>query len=262
MEKKKIIIRAKRLGEITKPEFCPRCFQILEVLKWKPAWDRFPGVFSSLDVGQKSFVHGHLDKFGCLPECLKELGDVVGYIEPPSWRDFYFESEPHNMLVRGEADLILKKRNGKLIIVDLKTAAPKGDEDSLWPNYHWQANTYARAAEERGLGEVEELALAYMCPVSDPESMLADENIRKDALAIPFQASVVPVPMQVSGLEDLCGQWRELAEVTHRFEPKEGCVDCKKSQMVHEYFAQPRGCQATVWTVQTRIEFLARHFGM
>ena len=25
--------------------------------------------------------------------------------------------------------------------------------------------------------------------------------------------------------------------------------------MVHEYFAQPRGCQATVWTVQTRIEF-------
>lgn len=52
-----------------------------------------------------------------------------------------------DVLLTGEADAILKREDGSLLIGDCKTAFPEGDDDTLYPMYLAQLNGYAMLAE-------------------------------------------------------------------------------------------------------------------
>ena len=169
-------IAAKKLGNLNAPDFCARCHQLRVQLRWKVPFDVFPGVFSLLDIAEKRWVTAYLDEHGCLPDCLSELGDVVGYINCPKFTKFFFNSTEHDVRVHGEADLILVRRDGKLVIVDLKTALANPN-DPLRPKYEVQACAYARAAEAQGMGKVAALALVYLAPSFDWESMKQKKTV-------------------------------------------------------------------------------------
>jgi hypothetical protein len=172
-------------------------------------------------------VEGYIDKHGVAPIWLNELGDITGYIEPPNYHHFYYIDSDCKIKVRGTADLILKRSDGNLVIVDLKSAPPKGDKDGFAPTYYTQVNAYSRAAEERGLGKVVALAIVYLSAQYDLKTMLRKENTRSDGLAIPFQSTVHMVKRDYAMLDNLCRRFRTLYDAVEWPAGQPGCKHCQ-----------------------------------
>src|ERR1035437_4663074 len=111
-------ISGKDLGALAMPGFCPRCFWIRR--QTNLPWQIFPGIFSSIDSYSKKVVHGHFDKHGP-PPWLAPLGDIRGYIDPPSAQQFRVMVDEYGLLLTGAVDAISKKADGTLVIADYKT---------------------------------------------------------------------------------------------------------------------------------------------
>jgi len=69
-------ISAKDLGELAKPDFCPRCFWLKRHAKPLP-FQIFPGIFSSIDSYTKKVVHAWMDRNDGAPFGLENLGIPV-----------------------------------------------------------------------------------------------------------------------------------------------------------------------------------------
>ena len=80
----RIRISAKNLGELALPSFCPRCFWLKLRLNNKLPFQIFPGIFSSIDAYTKNIIHAWFDRHQCSPPWLAELGELTGYVNPPS----------------------------------------------------------------------------------------------------------------------------------------------------------------------------------
>ncbi|MEO0476775.1 MAG: PD-(D/E)XK nuclease family protein, partial [Planctomycetota bacterium] len=182
-------------------------------------------LYSALDSVQKEIVHRTIDATGKVPEWLEGVGDIVGYIDPPHHSKFFYEDDATGLRVRGQADLILKRRDGRLAIVDLKTSRSCG-KDMLRPTYLVQQNAYAQAAKAQGLGEVASLHLAYMA--LDSEQSIITTLIDSNACEVTagFRPQLYPLDLDESILAPLCKQHLDLVNTEQMPEPLEGCKDC------------------------------------
>lgn len=187
-------------------------------------------IYTALDTIQKAIVHRTIDETGAAPSWLGEVGDFVGYIEPPSYHHFYYDS-PSGVRVRGQADLILRRADGKLAIVDLKTSRSFG-RDVLLPTYHVQQNAYRLAAEAMGLGEVASISLLYMSvlPSTSVKVSLASE-VTWNTCAV-FEAIHHPLELDPDCVDSLCMAYRDLIESTTAPASREGCIDCGKIETI------------------------------
>jgi len=225
-----IRISAKNLGEVALDYYCPRCFWIKLRFKDLP-YQIFPGIFSSIDSYSKKMVHGWFDQYRSAPQWLSELGDLVGYRNPPHHSRFKLLDEKYNILLTGSPDGVLERRDGSRIIVDYKTAKFTDTQDFLYPMYETQLNVYARLGNELGLAPVSSLALIYMDPVTDLIAPGAPENHRADGFVLGFSAKIKDVPIRPDMIPPLLAETRRVYDAQ---QPPPGRAGCKECPIVQE----------------------------
>jgi hypothetical protein len=220
-------ISAKNLGELARPEFCPRCFWLKAHAKRLP-FQIFPGVFSSIDAYTKRVIHTWMDRNGGAPFGLGELGQITGYIDPPSHHTFRMEVPEHDILFTGVPDGILTFADGSIAIIDYKTAKYTKTQDKLMPMYVVQLNGYAAIAEHLDYGNVSKLALVYAEPVTDMQTAARPEVHTDNGFTMPFSISIHPVELDLGMLEPLYRQARVIYDLPRAPDGRAGCEDCQK----------------------------------
>jgi len=220
-----IRISGKNLGAMALPTFCPRCSWIKLKLQNRLPFQIFPGIFSSIDAYTKHVVHGYFDAHGTAPPWLADLGDIVGYREPPSWHYFNALIDDHNILLTGAADGILVRSDRSHLIVDYKTARFTAAQDELLPMYEVQLNAYAMLGNACGFNPVTGLALIYMQPMTGP-SVDAAAMCDDAGFLMGFSAHIRHVDLDLARLEPLFARTRELYEMPAPPAGRDGCQDC------------------------------------
>ncbi len=219
-------ISAKILGELAMPNFCPRCFWIKLHLNNKLPFQIFPGIFSSIDSYTKNVVHGWFNKYNCSPPWLKELGNIIGYVEPPGYRRFNIYDKNSDILLTGTPDAVFTRTDKTHVIADYKTARHTGVQDSLLPMYEVQLNVYALIGEQRGLKPVSSLALIYMEPVTDQTAASDNANLYDSGFRMGFTASIQTVNLNPNSIPPLLKKARDIYEMDTAPEGGEGCSNC------------------------------------
>ncbi len=220
-------ISAKNLGELARPEFCPRCFWLKSHARYLP-FQIFPGIFSSIDAYTKRVIHAWMDRNGGAPFGLENLGDVAGYVDPTRYSRFMMKVPEHDILLTGAPDEILTFRDGSIAVIDYKTARFTPAQDRLMPMYVVQLNGYAAIAEHQGLGRVSKLALVYAEPVTDERTAARPEIHTDDGFTMPFAVSVHPVGLDLGMLKPLYRRAREIYDLPEAPEGRKGCQDCER----------------------------------
>ncbi len=222
-----IRISGKQLGALALADACDRCMWLKLKLRYSLPYQIFPGVFSSIDSFSKNFIHAYLDTYGTLPAWLAALGDVVDYLPPPHWSRFQMLDDATGILLTGAPDGILVLRDGRLIVIDYKTARYTPHQDALHPMYAVQINVYAQIAEHIRLGKVAGAALLYMEPVTTGAPV--DELARDEGVMMPFTAHIESVDLRREIIPPLLRRVRELSDLAA---PPAGRADCKECALV------------------------------
>jgi len=186
----------------------------------------FPGIFSSIDAYTKRAVHGWIDELGP-PAWLERVGEITGYLDPPSYHTFQMHIDDYGILLTGAADGILKLADGSIAIIDYKTAKYTANQDALLPMYATQLNGYALIAEHLGIGTVSKLALMYCEPVTDETTATSDAIRLGDGFAMPLEVSIHPVPLETDELFPLFQQAREIYDLAEAPTGRTDCDDCR-----------------------------------
>lgn len=224
-----LVISAKDLGEFNLKRNCQRCLWIKLHLKPLP-YQSFPGIFSTIDSYNKRIVHGYFDRERQLPTWLNALGPVQSYIDPPSYHKFSVSDSNIGVTLRGQADGIFKMIDGTYTIVDYKTSKYTVNQDKLMDIYEAQLNGYAYLAERLGMRPVQQLALIYMEPITDDETVSLPDVVDGKGFTMQFNATIVPVEIaHDTMIPKLMSKARELYD-TFRAPLLEGnCKNCQAS---------------------------------
>lgn len=221
------VISAKNLGAFAVPGACPRCLWVQLHVSRLP-YQIFPGIFSTIDSYNKKVVHAYFDREGAMPEWLAEVGDVVGYVPPPSYQRFSIHDAPTDVTLRGTADGIFQLRGGGHAIVDYKTAKFTPGQEAMRPIYETQLNAYAYIGDRVGLAPVSRLALIYMEPVTDDDTASEPSIVSDQGFALELSATVVSVDLQPeSMIPPLLQRVRTIADLAASPAPRRGCRDCE-----------------------------------
>ena len=219
-------ISAKNLGALAMPDFCPRCFWLKLRMENKLPFQIFPGIFSSIDSYTKNIVIGWFENHGCCPSWLNELGAIKAYVNPPHFSKFLIVDAESNVLLNGGPDAIFVKDDGSYIIADYKTSRFTNTQDSLFPMYKVQLNSYALIAEHHGLKPVTDLALIYMEPQTDKETATQDSSSHPKGFSMHFHAGIKKVALEPTKVLPLLAKVREIYDSDGPPGRYSGCKDC------------------------------------
>jgi len=159
---------------------------------------------------------------------LRDIGNIVGYIDPPHWSRFQMRIEEHDILLTGAADGILKLADGTIAIIDYKTAKYTPHQHRLLPMYTTQLNGYALIAEHLNMGRVSKIALVYAQPVTDNETARSNVVRTDDGFRMPLAVYIHHVHLHPERLQPLFRRAREIYNLSEVPKGRENCNDCKK----------------------------------
>ena len=226
-----LTISATNLGSYASRRFCPLCAWVHLHVKPLP-YQTFPGIFSTIDRYNKLIVHRYFDRSHSLPSWLKPLGHVDHYIEPPHWKRFSVLDEETGVTLRGEADGIFRMIDGSYTIVDYKTAKYTPGQRGMFGSYEVQLNSYAYIGERLGLTPINQLALVYMEPITDEETVKEPQVVNEHGFSIGLKATIVPVELKPDKLiPPLLVKALEISKMTS---PPSGLGNCKECAAVDE----------------------------
>jgi len=221
-----LVISSKNLGAFAVEEACPRCLWIQLHVKQLP-YQIFPGIFSSIDSYNKKVVHGYFDREGAMPSWLAPIGNVVGYVNPPSYHKFSYTDPDTGVTLRGEADGIFTMDDGSYTIVDYKTAKYTPNQESMLPVYQAQLNGYAYLGNRLEFNPVSQVTLIYMEPVTDTDAAASPEVVDSSGFNMALSATIVPVELVP---EELIPGLLQKAKAIHELPTppasKAGCKEC------------------------------------
>ena len=225
-------VSAKMLGALALRPYCPRCSWIY--LHCQLPYQRFPGIFSTIDSYTKKVVHGYFDLFEKSPPWLAEIGNIVGYIDPPHHSKFRMSFEDYGILMTGVADTILKLDDGSLCIADYKTTRFSKAQSALMPQHLVQLNGYAKIAETIGLGKVSKIALIFMEPQSSQESASNESNRTDVGFKMPFAAKVLEIDLNPPKyLAPVLKKARRLLDLKS---PPQSTANCKECNLLMQLY--------------------------
>ena len=220
-------ISATELGYYASSRFCLHCAWVKLHVKKLP-FQGFPGIFSTIDRYNKLIVQNHFDREISLPSWLNQLGRAERYIKPPHWSSFKVRDDGSGVTVRGEADGIFQMANGSYTIVDYKTSKYSPAQQGMFQSYDVQLNAYAYIGERLGLSPVGQLALIYMEPVTDEETIQDPRLIDDKGFSMGFEATVVDVALRPEKLiPPLLKKVKKVDELERPPVPLPGCKDCE-----------------------------------
>ena len=190
-------------------------------------WQGFPGIFSSIDRYTKLVILGHLGREGHLPPWLSEIGDADGHIDPPHWSKFQAVDDKTGVTLRGEADAIFRHPDGSCAIIDYKTSRHNPDNRSQHRVYRAQLNAYAWIARHLDFPPVSRLALVYMEPATDDDTINSTDPIDAAGFVLGFRPRVVEVDLDPERLiPPLLRQAARIHALPAPPEAGSGCRDC------------------------------------
>ena len=225
-----LVISAKNLGNFAMDGACQRCLWVGLHVKPLP-YQTFPGIFSSIDTYNKYIVHQYFQRERRLPLWLGKLGEVVRYVEPPSWREFSYQDSDVGVTLRGSPDGVFEMQDGSYTIVDYKTAKYTAGQEKLFPLYRTQLNGYAYLGNRLGLGPVSQVALVYMEPVTDQDTAASPDMVDGRGFTMALSATVVPVELDPDGIiRPLMRQAKDIYDLPGPPERGPGCRDCAAVQ--------------------------------
>ncbi len=224
-------LSAKGLGDAL-PDACPRCLWVS--LRFDLPYQRFPGVFGTIDRFLKNAVHRALDDTGRLPPWFPDIGRVVSYERDLSYKRFRVWHEDLGVELAGSPDDVFRMADGSVHIVDYKTARLTPSQSEYLPLYEVQLNAYAYLAERIGVAPVRALSLIYMQPNGDRDA-------GSDAgPALPFEAQRVPVePKPDVLIPPLLANARRTFNLSQPPTPKAACEDCARLDTLVRGLAGP-----------------------
>ena len=216
---KQFQISAKNLGCYAMPDFCPRC-EWLKLHAKKLPYQRFPGIFSTIDAYTKKIVHEWIDR-KAESEMLKKY-KVTGYQKAPHWSKFKMETKS-GIILSGAVDDVWTCEGG-IVIPDYKTAKFTENADKLLPMYKTQLNGYAKIAEATGLGKVLAIPLVYMEPQTGDGFVTANSG-GNFAWDMTFQPKILELELDIESIDQLLERARDLYDKPIP-DMVEGCKDC------------------------------------
>lgn len=224
MASDKLTLSPKQLGEIAKPDFCPRCFWIGNAVKHKYPYGMFPGIFSVLDKYQKDVAWGAVAA-GATPAWLKPLGEIASIVPAMHWSQFSI-TLPGGLVFRGVPDTMLRMKDGSLVIVDEKTAKPKDPGDGLERLYDAQLNGYAKIANEIGIGPVSGLAIVYNVPVPIGPDVQVSSVLGETRYSMYFEPVVRNVDLDIPWVDGLIATAHSIMTSAQCPSGVPGCANC------------------------------------
>ena len=190
-------------------------------------WQGFPGIFSSIDRYTKQVILDYLEREGALPDWLDAIGEVTGYIDPPHWSKFQSTDEQTGTTLRGEADAIFQLADGSCAIIDYKTSRYNPDNRSQHRVYRAQLNAYAWIGQRLDFPPVTRLALVYMEPATDNETIIATGPVDPGGFSLGFRPRLVEVDLDPDRLiPPLIRRAARIHATPEPPEPRDGCRDC------------------------------------
>lgn len=238
-------ISAKNLGELRSPNFCQRCFWVKTHQKQLP-YRMFPGIFSSIDSYTKSIVEGYVSREGRLPDWLKDIGEVTKAFRNAKEAmkskkvsaDTKFNTAYKDILLTGVPDAIYQRPNGKIVIVDYKTARYTAGQDELLPIYEVQLNGYAYIAEKVGIKPVEGLYLIYFEPPErESHELIAKRYTTTEGFEMPFKPIVHEIKKDINGIETLMDEAYGIYSLSNPPKGLNGCKDCENADKLSSLLA-------------------------
>lgn len=220
-------VSGKDLGSLALADYCPRCTWAKRLAPSGVPFQIFPGIFSSIDSFTKKVVHQWFDAHGA-PVWLGTLGPLTGYQEPPHFSTFQVRHAGTGVLLTGAPDAIFTRADGSLVIADYKTAKYTDSQDTLLPMYDVQLTAYAYIARELGWPTVSAIALIYAEPMTGMADAAPASAARDSGFIMPFQATVKPLPLDLTRVEPLLERFRQLVELTTPPAGRAGCKDCQR----------------------------------
>jgi RecB family exonuclease len=169
-----------------------------------------------------------------MPKWFEQFG-LNGTPHPPphySW----FKIAQGSLFLSGAPDEILQTPEGRLIIIDYKTARFKTD-DPLRPLYEAQLNVYARIAERLSPPReiypniVDTLGLMYYDPLTEE---INPDKISPQGFLMEFHAHWVPLKRRDAWIDELLAR---AEEILSKPKPPEGAADCKTCKAYHSIAA-------------------------
>jgi len=221
-----LVISAKDLGSFAVYGACTRCLWIGLHCKRLP-YQSFPGIFSSIDAYNKRIVHRFFDREGVMPDWLSSLGNIEGYIEPPSYHKFSYYEPEFDVTIRGTPDGVFKMCDGSYTIVDYKTAKYTAGQERMFPIYRAQLNGYAYLGNRLNLSPVSRIVLIYMEPVTDEETAASPDMVTQQGFTMGLSATVVPVELDPDRIVlGLMKRARHIYDMQVLPDSRKGCRDC------------------------------------
>ena len=230
MVKKNLLqISAKNLGQLSLPDYCPRCFYIKLKLGFKLPYQIFPGIFSSIDSYSKKITWRYYEKHNVVPPWFNSLGKVVKPIPVPHFSKFNFVDKKTQVKLTGVPDEIFLLENGTYIIIDYKIAKYTPNQDLLMPMYRVQLNGYALIFEKLGLGSISGLSLCYYEPQTEVGQGSIDSQVVEAGFNMKFNAHIEQVELDPGGtVMPLLKKVREIGSRETSPAGSKGCEECRK----------------------------------
>jgi PD-(D/E)XK nuclease superfamily len=231
---KQIRISGKNLGQFALPNACPRCLWLTLHCQNKFPYQKFPGIFSSIDGYTKRFVFAHFEKYKRIPSWLRECGDIGKPIKAPTHHTFNFVEPKTNIMLTGDPDAVFQAKGGFLSILDYKTAKFTKTQDELLPIYVTQLNAYAFIAEHIGMGRIKHLALVYCEPKTEVDTSCIEAISADQGFLLEFSAKILPIELNLESIPPLLARVRQFGDMATA--PK-GRNDCKECRLVDNLVA-------------------------
>lgn len=232
-------ISGKQLGALSLPDYCPRCTYLQLRMRHKMPYQKFPGIFSSIDSFTKKLVRSWWADYAQPPPWLAELGAVRPCDKVPHHSSFRMFDTQYNTLLTGTPDEILLLKDG-CIIVDYKCAKYTKAQDSLLSMYAVQLHCYARICEAVcNYGPVKGLWLVYLAPQTNGEYDFTACCTTK-GMVMPFAAHMVEIDLKPGLIDPLLSKARELYNLQAPPPSRPGCENCDLlNEVIEEALRRP-----------------------
>lgn len=234
-------VSPRHLGRMTLADFCARCYFFMVMMLFRFPFELpMPGLMYHLDIFEKKYVQAFLASEGELPPGMEDLGcnSVVGFP-----RKLTADFPKYDLTLVGMPDEVLQKPDGKLVVIDYKTAIAHGGDDPLLPLYSVQLLGYAELLERAGVGEVDSAAIVYFANESKDYRDCPLDLATDTGFSLPFKITTQPVELDRKQLEPLLKRFRQFVNMKLPPAGREKCRDCQRLQLLLDNEANRRGAE-------------------
>jgi len=184
-----------------------------------------PGLMFYMERAEKEYILSYLKKFGRAPKYFGPYADCTEPVEFPF--SMWHHHDETGVDVTARVDMMLRKKNGKICLLDLKTVVSDGGGKEFLPQYEIQVIGYSWVTEATKLGKVDTAGLLY-CEIQIEEFILDPLKFMTDSgMVTPFRFEPFEVKLDYSRLSRCLKEMNRLWQAARPPQGADKCKDCQ-----------------------------------